>query len=84
MEIGFTIAFIFEAALKLLTFGIRGYFARSLHVFEFFLVVTTSIHVHPNLWRSHMAYFQVMRVVRLSRASPMLEEFTYKVMCTVG
>ena len=79
LECGFTIAFVFEALLKLLTYGFRGYFTRNIHVFEFFLVVTTSIHVHPTLWRTHMAYFQVMRVVRLSRASPMLEEFTYKV-----
>jgi len=78
-EIGFTVVFDLEALFKIWCLGLRGYVHRSVHKFELLLVICTTLHIIPQLYRTHMTYFQVLRVVRLIRASPMLEDFCFKI-----
>lgn len=78
-EVFFTIIFDFEALFKIWCLGFSGYFKRSVHKFELLLIIGTTLHIIPVCYRSHLTYFQVMRVVRLIKASPMLEDFCWKV-----
>ncbi|GFN75763.1 sodium leak channel non-selective protein-like [Plakobranchus ocellatus] len=78
-ELVLTILFILEAVFKILCLGFRGYLNRSLHVFELVLVIGTTLHVIPELYRSPFTYFQVMRLFRLIKASPVLEGFCFKI-----
>ena len=43
------------------------------------LAVGTTIHCIPPLYRSAFTYFQVLRVARLLKSSPLLEDFLNKV-----
>ena len=61
-----TILFGLEAIFKVWCLGLRGYLRRSLHVFEMVLVVGTSLHIIPVLYRSPFTFFQVSRCSRLS------------------
>ncbi|XP_014674294.1 PREDICTED: sodium leak channel non-selective protein-like [Priapulus caudatus] len=78
-EVAFTILFDLEALFKIWCLGFKGYFRRSLHKFELLLAISTTFHVLPSLYHTQLTYFQVLRVVRLIKASPMLEEFVYKI-----
>ncbi|XP_013387130.1 sodium leak channel non-selective protein-like, partial [Lingula anatina] len=82
-ELTFTLLFDLEAVFKVWCLGFRGYLKRSLHKFELMLAVGTSLHVVPGLYESSvayfLAYFQVLRCVRLIKASPMLEDFCWKI-----
>ncbi|KAK7090889.1 hypothetical protein V1264_010629 [Littorina saxatilis] len=78
-EVILTVLFALEALFKIWCLGLRGYLRRSLHVFELVLVVGTTLHIIPVLYRSPFTFFQVMRLVRLIKASPMLEGFCYKI-----
>ncbi|PAA57585.1 hypothetical protein BOX15_Mlig029264g3 [Macrostomum lignano] len=75
----FTVLFDIEAIFKILCFGWRGYWSQSLHKFELCLCIFTSLRLVPGLFWTHLAYFQVLRVVRLIKASPMLEDFCFKI-----
>jgi hypothetical protein len=77
--VALTILFALEALFKVWCLGLRGYLRRSLHIFEAVLVVGTTLHLIPILYRTPFTFFQVMRLVRLIKASPMLEGFCYKV-----
>eukprot|EP00095_Tigriopus_kingsejongensis_P008699 maker-scaffold483_size159862-snap-gene-0.43 protein:Tk08699 transcript:maker-scaffold483_size159862-snap-gene-0.43-mRNA-1 annotation:"hypothetical protein L798_10696" len=81
LEFWFTMLFNFEVVFKMLCLGVQSYFTRTIHKFEFLLAVTTTIHILPfdGLFLSWMSIFQVLRVVRLIKASPMLEDFVYKI-----
>ncbi|XP_037095542.1 sodium leak channel non-selective protein isoform X2 [Syngnathus acus] len=78
-EVAFTILFDLEALLKIWCLGFDGYFSSSLHKFELLLVVGTTLHIYPDLYHSQFTYFQVLRVVRLIKISPALEDFVYKI-----
>ncbi|PVD19084.1 hypothetical protein C0Q70_21643 [Pomacea canaliculata] len=78
-EVVLTILFDLEAIFKVWCLGIRGYLRRSLHVFELVLVFGTTLHIIPELYRTPLTFFQVMRLVRLIKVSPMLEGFCYKI-----
>ncbi|XP_076454223.1 sodium leak channel NALCN-like [Babylonia areolata] len=78
-EVVLTVLFALEALFKVWCLGLRGYLRRSLHLFELVLVVGTTLHIIPDLYRSPFTFFQVMRLVRLIKASPMLEGFCYKI-----
>ncbi|ODN05809.1 Sodium leak channel non-selective protein [Orchesella cincta] len=80
-ELGFTIFFVVEAVFKVWCLGPRGYFKQAIHKFELLLAIGTSIHVIPikGFYLSWFTYFQVLRVVRLMKASPMLEDFVHKI-----
>ncbi|MBN3307631.1 NALCN protein, partial [Amia calva] len=78
-EVAFTVLFDLEALLKIWCLGFTGYISSSLHKFESLLVVGTTLHIYPVLYHSQFTYFQVLRVVRLIKISPALEDFVYKI-----
>ncbi|RXM31239.1 hypothetical protein EOD39_7203 [Acipenser ruthenus] len=78
-EVAFTVLFGLEALLKIWCLGFTGYISSSLHKFESLLVVGTTLHIYPDLYNSQFTYFQVLRVVRLIKISPALEDFVYKI-----
>ncbi|XP_039764924.1 sodium leak channel non-selective protein isoform X4 [Pararge aegeria] len=79
IEIAFTIFLDLEALIKIWCLGWKGYFKHSVHKFELLLAIGTTIHIIPQLYMSGFTYFQVLRVVRLIKASPLLEGFVYKI-----
>ncbi|XP_061697803.1 sodium leak channel non-selective protein isoform X6 [Syngnathoides biaculeatus] len=79
LQVAFTVLFDLEALLKIWCLGFSGYFSSSLHKFELLLVVGTTLHIYPDLYHSQFTYFQVLRVVRLIKISPALEDFVYKI-----
>ncbi|XP_024938061.1 sodium leak channel non-selective protein isoform X7 [Cephus cinctus] len=78
-EIAFTIFLDLETLFKIWCLGFRGYYKHSIHKFELLLAIGTTIHIIPFFYLSGFTYFQVLRVVRLIKASPMLEDFVYKI-----
>lgn len=78
-EVVFTLLFDLEAIFKIWCLGLYGYWRRSLHKFELLLAIGTTLHLIPAWYRSQLTYFQVLRVVRLVKASPMLEDFCFKI-----
>ncbi|KAM9343379.1 sodium leak channel NALCN isoform 3-T3 [Pholidichthys leucotaenia] len=78
-EVAFTVLFDLEALMKIWCLGFTGYISSSLHKFESLLVVGTTLHIYPDLYHSQFTYFQVLRVVRLIKISPALEDFVYKI-----
>ncbi|VDN95877.1 unnamed protein product [Rodentolepis nana] len=78
-ELGFTMVFNLEAAFKIWCLGWRAYWSRSLFKFELILCVGTTLHCIPKLYRTEFTYLSVMRIVRLIKASPMLEDFCFKI-----
>ncbi|KAF1595074.1 UNVERIFIED_CONTAM: Sodium leak channel non-selective protein, partial [Eudyptes robustus] len=78
-EVAFTVLFDLEALLKIWCLGFTGYISSSLHKFELLLVIGTTLHIYPDLYHSQFTYFQVLRVVRLIKISPALEDFVYKI-----
>ncbi|KAF2357306.1 Ion transport domain [Trinorchestia longiramus] len=78
-EVCFTLFFDLEALVKLWCLGFNAYFRLIIHKFEFVLAVGTTIRLIPPLFMTSLTYFQVLRVVRLIKASPVLEDFVYKI-----
>ncbi|XP_056005775.1 sodium leak channel NALCN-like isoform X4 [Ostrea edulis] len=78
-ELAFTVLFDLEAVFKIWCLGFQGYKKRPFHKFELLLAVGNTLHVVPPLYRGHCTYFQVLRIVRLMKASPMLEDFCFKI-----
>ncbi|KAF5406345.1 Voltage-gated calcium channel [Paragonimus heterotremus] len=78
-EILFTVLFNLEAIFKIWCLGWFNYWRRSLFKFELFLCIGTSIHCVPVLYRTELTYLAVLRTVRLIKASPMLEDFCFKI-----
>ncbi|XP_069959955.1 sodium leak channel NALCN isoform X5 [Cherax quadricarinatus] len=79
MEVGFTIFFNLEVIFKMWCLGLRGYWRLGIHKFEFLLAVGTTLRLIPYLFMTSFTYFQVLRIVRLIKASPILEDFVYKI-----
>lgn len=77
-EVGFTIFFNIEAAYKIACLGFSCYLTRTSHRFELFLAIGCTIHIIPSLFMTELADFPVLRVIRLIKASPVLEDFAYK------
>ncbi|XP_026672772.1 sodium leak channel non-selective protein [Ceratina calcarata] len=78
-EIAFTVFLDLETLFKIWCLGFRSYYKHSIHKFELLLAIGTTIHIIPFFYLSGFTYFQVLRVVRLIKASPMLEDFVYKI-----
>ncbi|XP_014211525.1 sodium leak channel non-selective protein [Copidosoma floridanum] len=78
-EIVFTVLLDLETAFKICCLGFHSYYKHSIHKFELLLAVGTTIHIIPFFYLSGFTYFQVLRIVRLIKASPMLEDFVYKI-----
>ncbi|KAG0726443.1 Sodium leak channel non-selective protein [Chionoecetes opilio] len=79
MEVGFTIFFNLEVLFKMWCLGLRGYWRLSIHKFELLLAVGTTLRLFSNLFMTPLTSFQVLRIVRLIKASPILEDFVYKI-----
>jgi hypothetical protein len=79
IETLFTIFFDLEALFKIFSLGFKNYIRRSIFKFEFMLAIGTTLHCIPPLYRSAFTYFQVLRVARLLKSSPLLEDFLNKV-----
>ncbi|XP_075155778.1 sodium leak channel non-selective protein na isoform X2 [Haematobia irritans] len=79
IEAAFTFLLDLETLFKIYCLGWRGYYKHSIHKFELLLAAGTTIHIVPYFYLSGFTYFQVLRVVRLIKASPMLEGFVYKI-----
>ncbi|XP_031638611.1 sodium leak channel non-selective protein [Contarinia nasturtii] len=79
IELMFTFILDLETLFKIYCLGWRGYYKHSIHKFELLLAIGTTLHIIPGLYLSPLTYFQVLRVVRLIKASPMLEGFVYKI-----
>ena len=80
VEVGFTILFDIEVAVKVWCYGYRSYIRRSLHKLELLLAIGSTIHIIPVCYMSApLVYFQVLRIIRLIKASPVLEDFVYKI-----
>ncbi|KAL7742638.1 hypothetical protein ACLKA6_002005 [Drosophila palustris] len=79
IEVAFTCLLDLETLFKIYCLGWRGYYKHSIHKFELLLAAGTSLHIVPLFYLSGLTYFQVLRVVRLIKASPMLEGFVYKI-----
>lgn len=79
IEVVFTIVLDLETLFKIYCLGWKGYFKHSIHKFELLLAIGTSLHLIPGLYLSVFTYFQVLRIVRLIKASPILEGFVYKI-----
>lgn len=77
-EVGFTIFFNLEALFKITCLGFHCYWTRTSHRFELLLAIGCTIHIIPPLFMTELADFQVLRVIRLIKASPVLEDFAYK------
>lgn len=79
IEIVFTLLFDLEVLFKVFCLGFKGYIHRSIHKFEFILALGTTLRLVPSLYQTEFTYFQVVRIVRLIKSSPLLEDFTNKV-----
>ena len=79
LEIGFVIFYNLEAVFKIFCLSFKGYISSTIHKFEFLLAIMTTIHVLPDMFLTPISIFQVLRVLRLIKASPMLEDFVYKI-----
>uniref|UniRef100_A0A1I7S1Q3 Sodium leak channel non-selective protein n=1 Tax=Bursaphelenchus xylophilus TaxID=6326 RepID=A0A1I7S1Q3_BURXY len=80
IEVGFTIAFNVECAVKILAYGFSKFWKRNIYKFELILCIGSSLNIIPYLYeRNYFTYFQVFRLLRLIKASPMLEDFVYKI-----
>ncbi|VDM59301.1 unnamed protein product [Angiostrongylus costaricensis] len=80
IEVCFTVLFNVEAFLKVIGYGSRGYLRRGQHKFELILCVGSTLNLIRPLYNMNIfTYFQVFRIVRLIKASPMLEDFVYKI-----
>ncbi|CAF1925602.1 unnamed protein product [Rotaria magnacalcarata] len=79
VETLFTIFFDLETLFKMFSLGFKNYIRRSIFKFEFMLAVGTTIHCIPLFYRSAFTYFQVLRVARLLKSSPLLEDFLNKI-----
>ena len=80
IECGFTLLFNIESAAKIICYGFRAYWKRNIFKFEFLLCVGSTLNTIKYFYdRNIFTYFQCFRLFRLIKASPMLEDFVYKV-----
>uniref|UniRef100_A0AC34F3E8 Ion transport domain-containing protein n=1 Tax=Panagrolaimus sp. ES5 TaxID=591445 RepID=A0AC34F3E8_9BILA len=80
IECGFTILFNVESAVKIICYGFKSYWKRNIFKFEFLLCLGSSLNVIKYFYdRSVFTYFQTFRLFRLIKASPILEDFVYKI-----
>lgn len=65
--------------LKILCIGFKVYINRAIYKYEFILAIFTTLRLIPSLYQTELTYFQVLRIFRLIKSSPMLEDFVNKV-----
>lgn len=72
--------FNLECLFKIISIGFKSYIKRSIYKFEFILAICTTIRLIPHFYQTELTYFQVFRIARLIKSSPMLEDFVNKVL----
>ena len=75
----FTLLFNLEVLFKVYTLGFKSYIKRSIYKFEFILAIGTSLRLIPYIYHTELTYFQVLRIARLIKSSPLLEDFVNKI-----
>lgn len=78
-EVIMTLFFDLEVLIKVWCYGFKGYYRLSFHKFELTLAIMTTLHIIPDLFLSMLAFFVVLRIARLIKASPVLEDFVSKI-----
>uniref|UniRef100_A0A0N5A4C0 Sodium leak channel non-selective protein n=1 Tax=Parastrongyloides trichosuri TaxID=131310 RepID=A0A0N5A4C0_PARTI len=80
IECVFTVIFNVECLVKIMCFGFSQYWKRNVFKFEIILAVGSTLNVVPMFYDKNIfTYFQVFRLLRLIKASPILEEFVWKI-----
>uniref|UniRef100_A0A1I7YZY3 Ion_trans domain-containing protein n=1 Tax=Steinernema glaseri TaxID=37863 RepID=A0A1I7YZY3_9BILA len=80
IECGFTILFNIECFVKIACYGFRQFIKRNIFKFELLLCVGSTLNIVKFFYdRNIFTYFQVFRLLRLIKASPMLEDFVFKI-----
>uniref|UniRef100_A0AC34QHG3 Ion transport domain-containing protein n=1 Tax=Panagrolaimus sp. JU765 TaxID=591449 RepID=A0AC34QHG3_9BILA len=80
IECGFTLLFNIESAVKIICYGFKTYWKRNIFKFELLLCVGSTLNTIKYFYeRNVFTYFQCFRLFRLIKASPMLEDFVYKI-----
>ncbi|KAF7637845.1 hypothetical protein Mgra_00002820 [Meloidogyne graminicola] len=75
----FTVIFNIECFVKLICYG-KQFFKRNIYKFELILAVGGTLNIYKYFYyQNYFTYFQVFRLLRLIKASPMLEDFVYKI-----
>ncbi|PIO63442.1 hypothetical protein TELCIR_14956 [Teladorsagia circumcincta] len=79
IEVGFTVLFNLECLIKILCYGFRNFFRRGIFKFELILCIGSSLNAIKYFYdRNYFTYFQAFRLLRLIKASPILEDFVWK------
>lgn len=79
-EVGFTILFNVECIIKILCYGFRNFIRRGIFKFELILCLGSSLNCVKFFYeRNYFTYFQTFRLLRLIKASPILEDFVWKI-----
>ncbi|VDL70562.1 unnamed protein product [Nippostrongylus brasiliensis] len=79
-QVGFTVLFNLECLTKILCYGIRNFFRRGIFKFEMILCIGSSLNAIKYFYdRNYFTYFQAFRLFRLIKASPILEDFVWKI-----
>lgn len=84
-QFGFTILFDLEVLLKISCMGFRPFLLRKMQLTEFILAVGSTVFALPLLISekaAFLAFFNVMRIIRLVGAIPSLQEFCEKIFGT--
>ncbi|XGW29936.1 hypothetical protein V3C99_009173 [Haemonchus contortus] len=80
IEVGFTMLFNLECLIKILCYGFRNFFRRGIFKFELILCIGSSLNAIKYFYdRNYFTYFQAFRLLRLIKASPILEDFVWKI-----
>ena len=77
-QLFFTIIFDVEVLMKLLCFGVNEYFKRNMLKYELFLACATTVGT-AFTDDIQLRSVPVLRIIRLIKLSPTLENFVYKV-----
>nr|XP_009858187.2 sodium leak channel non-selective protein [Ciona intestinalis] len=76
-ELFFTVIFDMELIIKVITLGPRGYFKRNIYKYEAFLALVTTFNTACSY--DVIRSVPVLRIIRLVKLSPTLENFLYKI-----
>uniref|UniRef100_H2ZGK4 Ion transport domain-containing protein n=1 Tax=Ciona savignyi TaxID=51511 RepID=H2ZGK4_CIOSA len=73
----FTVIFDMELIIKVITLGPRGYIKRNIYKYEAFLALVTTFNTACSY--DVLRSFPVLRIIRLVKLSPTLENFLFKI-----
>ncbi|EYB82119.1 hypothetical protein Y032_0366g18 [Ancylostoma ceylanicum] len=80
IEVGFTVLFNLECLIKISCYGFRNFLRRGIFKFEMILCIGSSLNAIKYFYdRNYFTYFQAFRLLRLIKASPILEDFVWKI-----